>query len=102
MFQDSRTDPAYSPSLPPGNTAAGVNSGNVVHAILARSADGVSWTEQQLSTAGSYPNWEVRSSLRTPFYNYVSAVEGRTFPLSRSVGERADHLGPAGRSVPAR
>jgi hypothetical protein len=77
VFQDSRTDPAYSPSLPPGNTAAGVNSGNVVHAILARSADGVSWTEQQLSTAGSNPNWEVRSSVRTPFfgdYNYVSAV----------------------------
>jgi hypothetical protein len=77
VFQDSRTDPAYSPSLPPGNTAAGVNSGNVVHAILARSASGVSWTEQQVSTAGSNPNWEIRSSLRTPFfgdYNYVSAV----------------------------
>ena len=79
VFQDSRTDPAYAPSLPPGDTAAGTNSGNVVHAILARSANGVSWTEQQLSTAGSNPNWEVRSSLRTPFfgdYNYVSAVAG--------------------------
>ena len=77
VFQDSRTDPAYSPGLPPGNTAAGVNSGNVVHAILARSTNGVSWTEQQLSTAGSNPNWEVRSSARSPFfgdYNYVSAV----------------------------
>ena len=77
IFQDSRSDPAYSPSLPPGNTAGGVNSGNVVRALLARSADGVGWTEQQLSTAGSNPNWEVRSSLRTPFfgdYNYVSAV----------------------------
>jgi hypothetical protein len=79
VFQDSRTDPAYSPSLPPGDTATGTNSGDVVHAILARSANGVSWTEQQLSTAGSNPNWEVRSSLRTPFfgdYNYVSAVGG--------------------------
>jgi hypothetical protein len=79
VFQDSRTDPAYSPGLPPGNTSAGTNSGNVVHTILARSASGVSWTEQQLSTAGSNPNWEVRSSLRTPFfgdYNYVSAVGG--------------------------
>jgi hypothetical protein len=77
VFQDSRSDPAYSPSLPPGNTAAGVNSGNVVHAILARSIDGVSWTEQQVSTAGSNPNWEVRGSVRSPFfgdYNYVSAV----------------------------
>jgi hypothetical protein len=77
VFQDSRSDPAYSPSLPPGNTAAGSNSGNVVHAILARSANGISWTEQQLSTAGSNPNWEVRGSVRSPFfgdYNYVSAV----------------------------
>jgi hypothetical protein len=77
VFQDSRSDPAYSPTLPPGNTAAGVNSGNVVHAILARSTDGVSWTEQQVSTAGSNPNWEVRGSVRSPFfgdYNYVSAV----------------------------
>jgi hypothetical protein len=79
VFQDSRTDPAYSPGLPPGDTAAGSNSGNVVHAILARSTNGVSWTEQQLSTAGSNPNWEVRSSLRTPFfgdYNYISAAGG--------------------------
>ena len=42
-----------------------------------RSADGVGWTEQQLSTAGSNPNWEVRGAARSPFfgdYNYVSAV----------------------------
>jgi hypothetical protein len=78
VFQDSRSDPAYSPSLPPGNTAAGVNSGNVVHAILAQSGNGgVDWTEQQLSTSGSNPNWEVRGSMRSPFfgdYNYASAV----------------------------
>jgi hypothetical protein len=77
VFQDSRSDPAYSPSLPPGNTSTGANSGNVVHAILAQSANGVSWTEQQLSTAGSNPNWEVRGSVRSPFfgdYNYVSAA----------------------------
>jgi hypothetical protein len=93
VFQDSRTDPAYSPGLPPGNTAAGVNSGNVVHAILARSTNGVSWTEQQLSTAGSNPNWEVRSSARSPFfgdYNYVSAV-GSTV---RSVWSDSRDLAP--------
>jgi hypothetical protein len=77
VFQDSRSDPAYSPALPPGDTATGTNSGNVVRAILTRSANGVAWTEQQLSTAGSNPNWEVRGSVRSPFfgdYNYVSAV----------------------------
>jgi hypothetical protein len=77
VFQDSRSDAAYSPALPPGDTAAGMNSGNGVDAILARSTDGVSWTEQPVSSAGSNPNWEVRGSLRSPFfgdYNYISAV----------------------------
>jgi hypothetical protein len=78
VFQDSRTDPAYSPELPPGNTADGANSGDVVHAFVARSTDGgVSWTESQVSGAGSNPNWEVRGAMRSPFfgdYNYVSAV----------------------------
>jgi hypothetical protein len=78
VFQDSRTDPAYSPALPPGNTADGVNSGNVVNAFLARSTDGgVNWSESLVSEAGSNPNWEVRGAMRSPFfgdYNYASAV----------------------------
>jgi hypothetical protein len=78
VFQDSRADPAYSPDLPPGNTAGGVNSGNVVHAFVANSVNGgASWTESQVSTAGTNPNWEVRSGMRSPFfgdYNYTSAV----------------------------
>jgi hypothetical protein len=80
VLQDSRTDPAYSPALPPGNTADGVNSGDVVHALVARSTDGgASWSESQVSGAGSNPNWEVRGGMRSPFfgdYNYVSAVGG--------------------------
>jgi hypothetical protein len=82
VYQDSRSDPAYSPDLPPGNTAAGVNSGNHVHAFVARSTDGgTSWSESQVSAAGSNPNWEVRSSMRSPFfgdYNYVSAIGAST------------------------
>lgn len=78
VFQDSRSDTAYSRALPPGNTAAGMNSGNVVHALLARSTDGgASWSEAQVSGAGSNPNWEVRGAMRSPFfgdYNYVSAA----------------------------
>jgi hypothetical protein len=76
VFQDSRADSAYSPDLPPGNNAAGVNSGNFVHAFVARSANGgMSWTETQVSGAGTNPNWEVRGGMRSPFfgdYNYVS------------------------------
>jgi hypothetical protein len=78
VFQDSRSDPSYSPDLPPGDTADGKNSGNVVNAFVASSTNGgASWTESQVSTAGTNPNWEVRSSMRSPFfgdYNYVSAV----------------------------
>jgi hypothetical protein len=80
VFQDSRTDPAYSPSLPPGDTATGANSGDVLDAIVARSTDGgQTWTETTASTAGSNPNWEVRGFMRSPFfgdYNYVSRVGG--------------------------
>jgi hypothetical protein len=78
VFQDSRTDPAYSFNVPPGNTPGGVNSGDVVQAIVARSLDGgTSWSEATVSTAGTNPNWEVRGAMRSPFfgdYNYTSAT----------------------------
>jgi len=80
VFYDSRSDPAYSPDRPFGNTADGKNSGNVVHTFVARSMDGgVSWTETQVSTAGSNFGWETHGSRRFGFwgdYIYVSAVPG--------------------------
>ena len=82
VFYDSRGDPAYSPSLPPGNTASGQNSGNVVHTLVARSADGgANWSETQVSTAGSNFGWETHGSRRFGFwgdYIYISAVAGST------------------------
>lgn len=82
VFQDSRGDPSYSPDLPPGDTAAGANSGNVVQAIVARSTtSGTSWTESQASLQGTNPNWEVRGGMRSPFfgdYNYTSAAGAAT------------------------
>jgi hypothetical protein len=81
VFYDSRTDPAYAPGLPPGDTAGGTNSGDVVNAYLARSADGgTGWSESQISTAASNFNRETHGSRRDPFwgdYIYVSAA-GRT------------------------
>jgi hypothetical protein len=77
VFYDSRSDPAYSPNLPPGNTATGTNSGDVVQTYVARSGDGVSWTESQISTAGSNFGWETHGSRRVGFwgdYIYISAV----------------------------
>jgi hypothetical protein len=81
VFYDSRADPAYSPSLPPGNTASGTNSGDVVHTYVAKAIKGGrNWTETQISTAGSNFGWETHGSRRDGFwgdYIYISAV-GRT------------------------
>ena len=81
VFYDSRADPAYAPSLPPGNTAAGHNSGDVIHTWAAKSTNGgVGWSETQISTAGSNFGWETHGARRDGFwgdYIYVSAV-GRT------------------------
>jgi hypothetical protein len=80
VFYDSRADPAYSPSLPPGDTAGGTNSGDVVNTFVAKSVNGgASWSETQISTQGSNFNWETHGSRRDPFwgdYIYVSAVGG--------------------------
>jgi hypothetical protein len=79
VFYDSRSDPAYDPDRPPGNTAAGVNSGDVVNTFIARSSNGVSWTETQVTTHGSNFGWETHGSRRVGFwgdYLYVSAVPG--------------------------
>ncbi|HYZ12700.1 MAG TPA: sialidase family protein [Actinomycetota bacterium] len=80
IFYDSRDDPAYSPSLPPGNTGSGMNSGDVVQAMIAESTDGGhSWTESVVSTSGSNFGWMTHGSRRVGFwgdYLYVSAVSG--------------------------
>jgi hypothetical protein len=80
VFYDSRADAAYSPSLPPGNTASGQNSGDVVHTWVAKSTNGgVGWSETQISTAGSNFGWETHGARRDGFwgdYIYVSAVGG--------------------------
>jgi hypothetical protein len=80
VFYDSGTDPAYDPDVPPGNTAGGVNSGDVVHTLVAQSTDGGErWTEQTVSDVGSNFGWETHSSRRLGFwgdYNYISAVPG--------------------------
>ncbi len=80
VFYDSRADAAYSPSLPPGDTASGQNSGDVVHTWVAKSTNGgTSWSETQISTVGSNFGWETHGSRRDGFwgdYIYVSAVGG--------------------------
>jgi hypothetical protein len=78
VFYDSRGDEAYAATLPPGDTASGTNSGNVVNTYLAKSTNGgVAWSESQLSTAGSNFGWETHGARRDGFwgdYIYVSAA----------------------------
>jgi hypothetical protein len=80
VFYDSRADAAYAPSLPPGDTAGGANSGNVVNTFVAQSTNGgASWSETQVSSAGSNFGWETHGSRRVGFwgdYLYISAVGG--------------------------
>jgi hypothetical protein len=80
VFYDSRADPAYSAARPPGNTASGANSGNVVNTYVAQSTTGgVSWSETQVSSVGSNFGWETHGSRRIGFwgdYLYISAVGG--------------------------
>jgi hypothetical protein len=81
VFYDSRRDLAYSPNLPPGNTAAGTNSGDVVDTYVAKSTDGgSSWTETRISEFGSNFNWETHGARMIGFwgdYIYISAVPSR-------------------------
>jgi hypothetical protein len=83
VFSDSRGDPGYAGDRPPGNTASGVNSGDVINAFVAQSSDGgVTWTEQQVSSHGSNYGWETHGARRVGFwgdYNYVSSVPGATY-----------------------
>jgi hypothetical protein len=80
VFYDSRGDPGYAPNRPPGNTATGTNSGNVVQTLVARSTNGgVSWTEEPVTSAGSNFGWETFGDRLFGFwgdYIYVSAVPG--------------------------
>ncbi len=80
VFYDSRSDLAYSPALPPGNTAGGQNSGGAVNTFIAQSGSGgLSWTETQETTASSNFGWETHGDRRIGFwgdYIYVSAVPG--------------------------
>jgi hypothetical protein len=80
VFYDSRADPAYSAGRPPGNTASGVNSGDVVNTYVGQSTNGgVSWSETRVSSVGSNFGWETHGSRRIGFwgdYLYISAVGG--------------------------
>ncbi len=102
VFYDSRHDPAYSVSLPPGDKANGSNSGGAVDTFVARSTDGGnSWAETQVTNFSSNYNWETHGRLRVPFwgdYIYISAVPGAvniTWTDSRNLVPGVDPRDPS-------
>ena len=81
MWQDSRTDPAYSVQRPMGNTrdaqGRAVSSGTgIVNSFLVTSTNGTTFTPSvRLSTRGNQPEYEMFSNRQLPFYgdyNWIS------------------------------
>jgi hypothetical protein len=88
VYWDTRSDPSYSPNLPPGNLSGGTNvcgvpasaTCNVQNTSVATSNDGVSWSTTQVSSVGHQPNYEMFGNRQIPFhgdYNWVDADGGK-------------------------
>ena len=80
MWQDSRSDPAYSVQRPIGNTAAATSSGtDVVRSYLATSTTGTSFgSAVQVSRTGMQPEYEMFDARSVPFigdYNWIQLVK---------------------------
>jgi hypothetical protein len=81
VWQDSRTDPAYSVQLPVGNTPEGKSSGlNVLNTYTAVSTNGTSFGPAiRASSQGQQPQYEMFDAASVPFlgdYNWISLVPG--------------------------
>jgi hypothetical protein len=78
VFYDSRADPGFATTRPPGNGADHRISGPAVDVFVARSSDGgLTWTERRMTSVAS--NFDYEAPFQVPFwgdYIYVSAVPG--------------------------
>ncbi|MGI8909542.1 MAG: hypothetical protein ACR2JR_03175 [Rubrobacteraceae bacterium] len=77
VWQDSRTDPAYSVQRPIGNTAAATSSGtNVVNSFFSHSGNGAAWAAStKVSSVSHQSQYEMFGSRDIPFhgdYNWIS------------------------------
>lgn len=77
VWQDSRTDPAYSVQRPIGNTAAATSSGtNVVNSFFSHSGNGTAWAvSTKVSSVSHQSQYEMFGSRDIPFhgdYNWIS------------------------------
>jgi hypothetical protein len=88
IYYDSRSDPAYSPNRPPGNTAAATSSCggaatcDVLGTYFATSTDGVSWNRLRVHEVGHQPAYEMFGDRNVPFegdYLWIDVNGGRAF-----------------------
>ena len=82
VWQDSRTDPAYSVQRPIGNTAQATSSGtNVVNTFFAHSTDGQTWMDTtKVSSQAHQPQYEMFGDRQIPFqgdYNWISLANSQ-------------------------
>ena len=83
VWQDSRTDPAYSVQYPIGNMrddeGRAVSSGtNIVNSFMASSTNGTTWAAMKVSSQGHQSQYEMFGSRNVPFhgdYNWISLAE---------------------------
>jgi hypothetical protein len=83
-YYDSRRDPAYLPTLPPGNTPVGTSSGPSLDTFLTLSTDGgLTWNVGSLiSTESQQPEYEMFGDRQSPFhgdYLGIDVAAGRFF-----------------------
>ena len=83
VWQDSRTDPAYSVQRPIGNTAQATSSGtNIVNTFFAHSTDGQTWRDTtKVSSQAHQPQYEMFGDRQIPFqgdYNWISLANSQT------------------------
>ena len=81
VWQDSRTDPAYSIQRPVGNTAGASSSGTkALNSYAAVSIDGVHFGSAiKVSSVGQQPQYEMFDAASVPFlgdYNWIDLVPG--------------------------
>jgi hypothetical protein len=81
IWQDSRTDPAYSVQYPIGNLldalgrAVSSPGTNEVNSFFAHSTDGIAWSSALASSVGHQSQYEMFGSRNIPFhgdYNWIS------------------------------
>jgi len=86
LWQDNRTDPAYSVQLPPGNTLDDqgrpvsvtkvLGTTNIINTFMSTSVDGASWSAaEKVSSMGHQSQYEMFGGRDIPFqgdYNWIS------------------------------